>query len=170
MKMCRGQTDRAGLDFKKTQKLIKDVKPRQHRSDQSSQRCRRRWYACLGTGAKFGHSFGLTTCGRPQLKLLLLLLFHDLGLRPISATGLRKLQPNLAPTPYLYSCAKQGQWLKWESVTEVDTSLKKLLYVWTPELISYSTSMLDMTNCHLLQIWDYGGQNQSRLLSALSPQ
>ena len=38
----------------------------------------------LGTGAKFSRSFGLTTCGRPQLKLLLLLLFYDLGLRPIS--------------------------------------------------------------------------------------
>ena len=56
----------------------------------------------LGMGAKFGHSFGLTTCGRPQLKLLLLLLlFYDLGLRPISGAGRRKLQPNLAPTPYL---------------------------------------------------------------------
>ena len=54
----------------------------------------------LGMGAKFGHSFGLTTCGRPQLKLLLLLLFNDLGLRPISGAGHRKLQPNLAPTPY----------------------------------------------------------------------
>ena len=37
----------------------------------------------LGTGAKFSCSFGLTTCGRPQLELLLLLLFYDLGLRPI---------------------------------------------------------------------------------------
>ena len=54
----------------------------------------------LGTGAKFGRSFGLTTCGRPQLKLLLLLLFYVLGLRPISGAGRRKLQPNLAPAPY----------------------------------------------------------------------
>ena len=55
----------------------------------------------LGTGVKFGRSFGLTTCGRPQLKLLLLLLsFYGLGLRPISGAGRRKLQPNLAPTPY----------------------------------------------------------------------
>ena len=53
-------------------------------------------------GAKFGHSFGLTTCGRPQLKLLLLLLFYDLGLRPISGAGHRKLQPNLAPMPYFH--------------------------------------------------------------------
>ena len=54
----------------------------------------------LGTGAKFGLSFGLTTCGRPQLKLLLLLLlFYDLGLRPISGASRRKLQPDLAPTP-----------------------------------------------------------------------
>ena len=43
----------------------------------------------LGTGAKFGHNFGLTTCDRPQLKLLLLLLFYDLGLRPISRAGRR---------------------------------------------------------------------------------
>ena len=57
----------------------------------------------LGTGAKFGHTFGLTTCGRPQLKLYLLLLFYDLGLRPFSGAGRRKLQPNLAPTPYFSS-------------------------------------------------------------------
>ena len=54
----------------------------------------------LGTGAEFGRSFGLTTWGRPQLKLLLLLLFYDLGLRPISGAGHRKVQPNLAHTPY----------------------------------------------------------------------
>ena len=29
-----------------------------------------------------------------------MLLFYDLGLRPISGAGRRKLQPNLAPTPY----------------------------------------------------------------------
>ena len=34
--MCRGQTDRAGLGFKKTQKLIKDIKPRQHRQSLTS--------------------------------------------------------------------------------------------------------------------------------------
>ena len=61
----------------------------------------------LGTGAKFGRSFGLTTCGRPQLKLLLLLLFYDLGLRPVSGAGCRKLQPNLAPLPYY--CLYWGQ-------------------------------------------------------------
>ena len=54
----------------------------------------------LGTRAKFGRSFGLATCGRPQLKLLLLLSFYDLGLRPIIAAGHRKLRPNLAPMPY----------------------------------------------------------------------
>ena len=45
---------------------------------------------------------GLTTCGQPQLKLLLLSLFYDLGLRPISGPGCRKLQPNLAPTPNIF--------------------------------------------------------------------
>ena len=59
-----------------------------------------RW---LGTGAKYGRSFGLTTCGWPQLKLILLLLFYDLELRPISGAGRRKLQPNLAPTPYRHT-------------------------------------------------------------------
>ena len=59
----------------------------------------------LGTGAKFGRIFGLITCGQPQLKLLLLSLFCDLRLRPISTAGRRKLQPNLAPTPY--SCAQK---------------------------------------------------------------
>ena len=34
--MCRGQTDRAGLSFKKTQKLIKDMKPRQHQQSLTS--------------------------------------------------------------------------------------------------------------------------------------
>ena len=29
--MCRGQTDRAGLGFKKNQKLLKDMKPQEHR-------------------------------------------------------------------------------------------------------------------------------------------
>ena len=38
---------------------------------------------------------------------------------------------------YLYGCAKQGQWLKWDSAMQVDTSWKKLLYVWTPELLSF---------------------------------
>ena len=52
----------------------------------------------LGTGDKFGRSFGLTTCGWPQLKLLLLLLFYDLGLSPISGADRRKLHPNLVPT------------------------------------------------------------------------
>ena len=45
----------------------------------------------LGMGAKFGCNFGLTTCGRPQLKLLLLLLFYDLGLRPISGAGCSRI-------------------------------------------------------------------------------
>ncbi|XP_071836870.1 uncharacterized protein [Apostichopus japonicus] len=38
---------------------------------------------------------------------------------------------------YLYGCAKQKQWLKWESAMQVDTSWKKLLYIWTPELLSF---------------------------------
>ena len=48
-------------------------------------------------GAKFSPSFGLTTCGWPQLKCLSLSLFNDLGLRLISGASCRKLQLNLAP-------------------------------------------------------------------------
>ena len=70
----------------------------------------------LGTGAKFGRSFGLTTCGRPQLKLYYYYYychyyhccfcfcfccccccFYDPGLRPICWAGRRMLRPNLAP-------------------------------------------------------------------------
>jgi len=38
---------------------------------------------------------------------------------------------------YLHSCAKQGQFLKWDTAMQVDTSWKKLLYVWSPELLSF---------------------------------
>ncbi|XP_072037648.1 uncharacterized protein [Amphiura filiformis] len=38
---------------------------------------------------------------------------------------------------YLYRCAKQGQWLKWDSAMQTDTSWKKLLYVCTPEILSF---------------------------------
>ena len=62
-------------------------------------------------GAKFGPSFGLTTCGRPWLKLLSILMFYDVGLRPISGAGRRKLQPNLAPTPNIL----KGWTVKWTS-------------------------------------------------------
>ena len=84
--MWRGQTDRAGLCLKKTQKLIKDMKPRQHRQ---------------------------------------------------SLTSLVKDVDEDDMLVYLYGCTKQGQWLKWESVMQVDTSLKKLLYVWTPRPLSF---------------------------------
>ena len=84
--MCRGQTDRAGLGYKKTQKLIKDMKPREHRQ---------------------------------------------------SLTSLVKDVDEDDMVVYLYGCTKQGQWLKWKSVMQVDTSWKKLLYVWTPELLSF---------------------------------
>ena len=58
-------------------------------------------FSCdLGTRAKIGHSFGLTTCDRPQLKLYYYCCFYGLGLRPISGADRRKLQPHLAPMPY----------------------------------------------------------------------
>ncbi|XP_072016890.1 uncharacterized protein [Amphiura filiformis] len=38
---------------------------------------------------------------------------------------------------YLYGCPKQGQWLKLDSAMQTDTSWKKLLYAWTPELLSF---------------------------------
>ncbi|XP_072028330.1 uncharacterized protein [Amphiura filiformis] len=38
---------------------------------------------------------------------------------------------------YLYGCAKQEQLLKWDSAVQTDTSWKKLVYVWTPELLSF---------------------------------
>ena len=38
---------------------------------------------------------------------------------------------------YLYSCAKQGQFLKWDTAMQVDTSWNKLLYIWSPELLSF---------------------------------
>ena len=82
--MCRGKTDRADLGFKKTQKLIKDMKPRQHRQSLTS-------------------------------------LVKDVDEDDILV--------------YLYGCANQGQWLK--SVMQVDTSWMRLLYEWTPELLSF---------------------------------
>jgi hypothetical protein len=84
--MSRGQTDKAGLGFKKNQKLIKDMTPQEHRK-------------CL--------------------------------------TSLVKDVDEDDMLVYLYGCAKQGQWLKWDSAMQVDTSWKKLLYVWTPELLSF---------------------------------
>ena len=38
---------------------------------------------------------------------------------------------------YLYGCAQQGQWLRWHSAMQTDPSLKKLLHVWTLELLSF---------------------------------
>ena len=38
---------------------------------------------------------------------------------------------------FLHSCAKQGQFLKWDTAMQVDTSWNKLLYVWSPELLSF---------------------------------
>ena len=46
-----------------------------------------------------GRNFGLTTCGRPQLKLYYYYCYYDLGLRPVCGAGRRKLRPNLAPMP-----------------------------------------------------------------------
>ncbi|XP_072020485.1 uncharacterized protein [Amphiura filiformis] len=60
---------------------------------------------------------------------------------------------------YLYGCTKQGQWLRLDSAMQVDTSCKKLLYVWTPELLSFhvnaihdqlpSPSKTNLGSCHL---------------------
>ena len=47
----------------------------------------------LGTGASFCHNYGLTTYAY--------YCYYDLGLRHISGAGCRKLQPNLAPMPYI---------------------------------------------------------------------
>ncbi len=43
---------------------------------------------------------------------------------------------------YLYGWAKQGQWLRCDSAMQVDTSWKKLLYVWTPELLSFQINAI----------------------------
>ena len=45
------------------------------------------------------HNFGLTTCGRPQLKLYCYYCYHGIVLRPVCGAGRRKLRPNLAPMP-----------------------------------------------------------------------
>ncbi|XP_072022867.1 uncharacterized protein [Amphiura filiformis] len=84
--MCRGQTDRAGLGFKKNQKLLRDMKPQEHRK-------------CLNSLVKAVDEDDMLV--------------------------------------YLYGCAKQGQWLRWDSAMQVDTSWKKLLEVWAPELLSF---------------------------------
>ena len=47
---------------------------------------------------------------------------------------------------YLYGYAKQGKWLRWDYAMQVDTFHKKLLYVWTPELLSYHDQLLSSTN------------------------
>ena len=51
---------------------------------------------CKGTGALFGPNFGLTTCGRPQLKLYYYYCHCGLGLKSVGRAGLRKLRLNLA--------------------------------------------------------------------------
>ena len=89
--MSRGQTDRAGLGFRKNQKLIKDMSQKEHRK-------------CL--------------------------------------TNLVKNVDEEDMLVYLYGCAKQGQWLRWESAMQADTSWKKLLYVWTPELLSFQINAI----------------------------
>ena len=88
---------RSSSDFFRTNKLLRHIRDPVMSHRLKAAPCQQ----SQGTGAKFGCSFGLTTCSRSQLKLLLLLLllFNDLGPRPISGAGHRKLQPNLAPTP-----------------------------------------------------------------------
>ena len=61
---------------------------------------------------------------------------------------------------YLYGCAKHGQWLKWW----LNLSCKSIHHVRSCCMYGHSSPALEllsihfnavMTNCHLLQIWDY---------------
>ena len=38
---------------------------------------------------------------------------------------------------YLYNCAKQGQWLKWDYIMSLDSTWKQKLYAWNPNLLSF---------------------------------
>ena len=49
------------------------------------------------TGALFGHKFGLTTFGRPQLKLHYYYCYYDRGLMPVCGARCSKFQPIRLP-------------------------------------------------------------------------
>ena len=115
--MCRGQTDRADLGFKKNQKLLKDMNP------------------------------------PPQKKE--------------SLTSLVKDGDKDDMLVYLYGYAKQGQWLRWDCAMQVDTSWKKLLYIWTPELLTFHVND-QLPSPANLRLW--GKTNLgSRLLYHVNP-
>lgn len=46
---------------------------------------------------------------------------------------------------HLYSCAAQGNWTTWDSVMQVDTSWKKILYLWSPELLAFHVNSIHDT-------------------------
>ena len=50
-------------------------------------------------GSLIRPNFGLTTCGRPQLKLYYYYWYYDLGLKSVCGAGSRILQPNLTLMP-----------------------------------------------------------------------
>ena len=43
---------------------------------------------------------------------------------------------------YLYSCNKQGQWLKWDCVMSLDCAWKEQLYLWNPELLAFRVNAM----------------------------
>ena len=46
---------------------------------------------------------------------------------------------------HLYSCAAQGNWTTWDNVMQVDTSWKKVLYLWSPELLAFHMNSIHDT-------------------------
>ena len=84
--MCRGQNDRAGFGYRKTQMLIRHLTRREHKK-------------CITNLVKYIDEEEVLVC--------------------------------------LNECVKQGQWLRWNSAMQTDTSWKKLLHVWTLELLSF---------------------------------
>ncbi len=55
---------------------------------------------------------------------------------------------------YLYDCAKQGNWLKWDTVMNLDTAWNEKLYLWNPCLLSFRLNSIQNTlptqdNLHL---------------------
>ena len=69
---------------------------------------------------------------------------------------------------YLSGCAKQGQWLRWESAVQADSPWKKLLYVLTSELLSFQINAINdqlappanlrlwsKSNLLLCQLWSH---------------
>ena len=45
----------------------------------------------------------------------------------------------------LSACAVQGKWTTWDKVMQVDTSWKKVLYLWSPELLAFHMNSIHDT-------------------------